>query len=246
MGLIEWVRQPFDRIESNIRVLLKGDEDDLPEEDPIGEFLSLKATGHIQFENENCPDEIEDNAVLQELASGSGDAGESESSVVNLLQDPDEREPAKEELAVIAARDEDELLRGIEYEGESVDMVDDGNTQALGIVDDAIGLQESTAPDIQHRDGESLGTDGAIETGGDPQTAEAASEKNSGNDQSQTEKPLKDEAADSLLDVFREEHPVDNPISILSRGLDDTCVYSLLEETKRIADSFKKSSRDNR
>ena len=40
MGLIEWVRQPFDRIESNIRVLFKGDEDDLPEEDPIGEFLS--------------------------------------------------------------------------------------------------------------------------------------------------------------------------------------------------------------
>ena len=53
-----------------------------------------------------------------------------------------------------------------------------------------------------------------------------------------------DDEVDSLLEVFKEVQLSDNPISLLSRDLADTDVYSLLEEMRWIAKRVKEASTD--
>jgi hypothetical protein len=44
---------------------------------------------------------------------------------------------------------------------------------------------------------------------------------------------------DSLLDVFTSEELVENPISKLSKDLNDVSIDSLLEQTKQVAEEIK-------
>lgn len=242
MGLIKWVRLPFDRFGPNLKTLLQGDEDDLLEDDPIGEFLTLKAVGTILTEDKDDCAEVEVADESQDLAIDGGDAEVRETPVVNMQQDLEEQEPVKEELLETPAQGDEEQTGQIGYKDVSIDVVEDDNLQTLDAGDDVVEVAESTAADLQDRNGESLEIDDLIETGGDLQTAEVQSPNIAEEGQSQAEKPQEVGETDSLLDVFRDEHLEDNPISILARGLDDTSVHSLLEEMKGIVDRVKKSS----
>jgi hypothetical protein len=44
---------------------------------------------------------------------------------------------------------------------------------------------------------------------------------------------------DSLLDVFTSEELVETPVSRLSKDLSDLSIYSLLEETKQVAQNVR-------
>ncbi|UCG82869.1 MAG: hypothetical protein JSW38_11915 [Dehalococcoidia bacterium] len=242
MGLRNWIRLPFDRIGPNLKVLFQGDENELLEDDPIGEFLSMKAVGTLLTEDNEGTIEVEVAEEPHDLAIDHGHAEIHEPSMVNIQQDLDEKEPGKEELLVTPTRVNEGQTDQIGYEATSIDMAEDDGPKTLAAGDDAEDVVESTVADLRNGNSESPEIDALIETSGDHQTAEVLSLDIAEEGQPQAEKPQEEGETDSLLDVFKDVQLEDNPISILARDLDDTDVHSLLEETKQIADRVKKSS----
>ena len=242
MGLSKWIKLPFDRFGPNLKSLLQGDEDDLLEDDPVGEFLSLKSVGTLSNEDEDNTVVVDVVERPQRLEIDNGDAEINEPPMADIQQDMDEEEPGKEKLLGTPAQGDEEQSDQTGYEATSVDVAEDDNVQTLDVEDDMDEVVESTVADLRNLDDENLETDDLMETFSDPQTAEGQSLSIAEDGQSQVEKPQADGEPDSLLDVFKEVQLEDNPISILSRDLEDTDVHSLLEETNRIADKFKKSS----
>ncbi len=51
--------------------------------------------------------------------------------------------------------------------------------------------------------------------------------------------PKDGEDTDSLLDVFKSVEVQDSIVSVLSRGLADVSIYSLLEQTQQVANEIK-------
>lgn len=67
-----------------------------------------------------------------------------------------------------------------------------------------------------------------------PQTPKGGAEP------AQAKSPKKDDkGTDSLLDVFTSDEFVESPISKLSKELGDVSVYTLLEQTKQLAEAIK-------
>ncbi len=235
MGLAQWTRLALDRFGTNLKTLFVGDRDNfLVEEDPVGEFLSRKADGTLQFENEADRGEIEANDC-QDVEANSEDNEVSELSVVNLQQSLDEQQ-AEEGEPVETYFDENE---------ERVAQVEGEVAEATAIVNDDSQALEEESPDggaVATIDGENSDDEAVITTSDDYQMSGAGNENVEEAGQLRAGESQEDDEDDSLLDVFREEQFSDNPISVLSRGLGDMSVYSLLEETKRIADRVRKSS----
>lgn len=71
-----------------------------------------------------------------------------------------------------------------------------------------------------------------------PQAPKSSADKIAIVDQPQVKSPKKDEK-DSLLDVFTNEELVETPISRLSKELSEVSVYTLLEQTKQLAEEMK-------
>lgn len=73
-----------------------------------------------------------------------------------------------------------------------------------------------------------------------PQAPKGSADKIVVADPAQAKSPKKDDkGADSLLDVFTSEELVESPISRLSQDLGDVSVYTLLEQTKQLAEEIK-------
>ncbi len=75
----------------------------------------------------------------------------------------------------------------------------------------------------------------------DPTAEEDMAETLEGLDTIGGEESQQEDDVDSLLDVFKEEQSSDSPISALARGLEETDVYSLLEELKWMASRFREA-----
>ncbi|MBE0480903.1 MAG: hypothetical protein IBX68_07980 [Dehalococcoidia bacterium] len=89
---------------------------------------------------------------------------------------------------------------------------------------------EATIPD------EEAGEEGVVqnESEGLVQTEERS--------ESTVEKGENDESIKRLLEVFKNERLSENPISTLSKDLSDTDVYALLQETKEVAQKFRRTA----
>lgn len=73
-----------------------------------------------------------------------------------------------------------------------------------------------------------------------PQAPQGSADKVVVADPAQVKSPRKDvKGTESLLDVFTSEELVESPISKLSKDLGDVSVYTLLEQTKQIAEAIK-------
>jgi hypothetical protein len=73
-----------------------------------------------------------------------------------------------------------------------------------------------------------------------PQAPKGSADKVAVADPAQAKSPKKDDkGTDSLLDVFTSEELIDTPISKLSKDLGDVSVYTLLEQTKQLAQDMK-------
>jgi thymidine phosphorylase len=70
-------------------------------------------------------------------------------------------------------------------------------------------------------------------------------EKLHGLDTMEGEESQQEDDVDSLLDVFKEEQVSDSPISALARSLEETDMYSLLEEAKWIANMVRGASTES-
>lgn len=77
-------------------------------------------------------------------------------------------------------------------------------------------------------------------TENNPQSPQSSAEKVAVPDPAQAKIPKKDDKGiDSLFDIFTNEEVVDSPISKLSKELGDVSIYSLLEQTKQIAEGMR-------
>jgi len=73
-----------------------------------------------------------------------------------------------------------------------------------------------------------------------PQALNSSGGKAAVADPAQAKGPKKDDkGADSLLDVFTSEEFVESSVSRLSQDLGDVSVYTLLEQTKQLAQEMK-------
>ena len=73
-----------------------------------------------------------------------------------------------------------------------------------------------------------------------PQAPKGSADKVAVADPAQAKGPKKDDkGADSLLDVFTSEEFVESSVSRLSQDLGDVSVYTLLEQTKQLAQEMK-------
>jgi len=73
-----------------------------------------------------------------------------------------------------------------------------------------------------------------------PQAPKGSADKVTAADPAQAKSPKKDDkGAESLLDVFTSEELVESPVSKLSKELGDVSVYTLLEQTKQVAEEIK-------
>ena len=73
-----------------------------------------------------------------------------------------------------------------------------------------------------------------------PQAPKGSADKVAVAEPAQAKSPKKDDkATDSLLDVFTSEEVVETSVSKLSKELGDVSVYTLLEQTKQLAEEIK-------
>jgi hypothetical protein len=236
MGMTKWTRLTLDRFGSNLRLLRERDEDDLPvEEDPIGEFLSLKGRGGHPPEAEGgtvVENLVVEDPVAEEVGDDSTDAEAAEPVVVNLLEDPEEQTDFVEELP---AGEDDVLTIDGESEGEEVVNMEDGGFSPEYESEPEAGavIVADQQPEVSQVEmTEDLAATASSE--GEAEIAQDGQEQSGG-------ESGEDAEVDSLMDVFRNEAVSDSPISLLSQDLEETDVYSLLEEMKWIANRVKEA-----
>jgi len=226
----QWARLTLDRIGTNMKLMLERDEDDLLlDDDPIGEFLSRK-------ERMTDLPEAEEEAVVKQ-AEGPADEQEAEAAVravVSLLRDSEEQEevmsePALARVEVIEADAEvaEETVTAADIDTPTADS--DGNAESVA----------ATAADEP-----SLVSEAELSED-DPTAEENMAEKLHGLNTMEGEESQQEDDVDSLLDVFKEEQFSDSPVSALARGLEETDVYSLVEELNWIANMVRGASTES-
>lgn len=228
--MTQWARLTLDRIGTNMKLMLERDEDDLLlDDDPIGEFLSHK-------ERMTDLPEAEEEAVMEQ-AEGPADEQEAEAAVqaiVNLLRDSEGQEEVMSEptLARVEVIEAD-----AEVAEETVTAADIDTSTA-----DGDGDAESAAATAA--DGPPLVSEAELSKD-DPTAEENMAETLRGLDTMEGKESQQEDDVDSLLDVFKEEQVSDSPISALARSLEETDVYSLLEEAKWIANMVRGASTES-
>jgi len=240
VGLARWTRLVLDRSGTAFRALFAGvDGDSLLEEDPVGEFLSHKKDGTFQLEDEEGGKEEQASLEPRVTRAEGGDTEALEPAAADLEQSPEEQELEAEDLGLMSLDEDEEGAVELEEEVEEVAAATD---EALRFLED----ESEEAPASGDNDPRTLETeeqevDVAAPGGDDLEAVEEKGQKVKISGSPQVKEAQGDEE-DSLLEVFKSEPLSENPISVLAQGLEDTNVYSLLEEMKGIADEVKKSS----
>lgn len=228
MGVAQWARLTLDRLGSKMRSKKQPDEDDLllEEEDPIGEFLSRRERGDGLAVGEEA---LEEEEMAPEPAEGDGEEGEAAPAapaVVKLQDDAEEPQSAAEALPS-----------------------DESGAVQVGVEDVEDGVEKGATATVEgspSEDERPVSEDNAeTAADGEPQVSEAKTSPAIVEVHAEETPGHEDEEVDSLLEVFREVQFSDNPISLLSRDLGDTDVYSLLEEMRWIAKKVKEASTES-
>ena len=180
--------------------------------------------------------------------------------LMSLDEDEEGAVELEEEVEEVAEAT-DEALRFLEDESkEAVEATDDG-LRVLQVEDETVEMAAVADDEPRVVEAENRGIEAPASGGNDPRALEteeqevdvaelsdddleAVEEKGqkvkiSGSPQV---KEAQGDEEDSLLEVFKSEPLSENPISMLAQGLEDTNVYSLLEEMKAITDKVRKSS----
>jgi hypothetical protein len=233
MWLVEVCRAAASVLLSNLAAPVEPGRKAFPmEDDPVGEFLARK---------EAIGGEMEDDEGLESEPSGvAGEEPELDSERVDgqqeapamLVEKTFEQEPVEQialpvsELEDPGAADSGSWLEDTSQEDIAPDEIET-ETERVVLSAEELDSQEdgtengSTADEpvsaivVQREELERQGVEGEAE-------------------------PQKEDEIDGLLEVFRSEELIENPLADLSRDMDDVSVYSLLEEIRSIAERVKK------
>ena len=211
MNIIQWIQSVLQRPLGYLAPSLKGGEESLPlESDPVGEFLESKKQG------------------------------------VNLAEDgvneapPATGVPTKDARASIGASSEIAV---------STERVEVAAQPAVGQLESPVQANSkadtpATAPPDGAKDkvsqAESKASEAPAETKVEANALESGSQKIEAANTPHANSPQEDEKIKSVLEIFRSEELALDTTTSLSKELGDMNVYSLLEESKQIAQIAKK------
>lgn len=230
-----------------------GDEEGGDEAQASLEPRVTKAEGGDTEALEPAVADLEQSPEEQELEAedlGLMPLDEDEAGAVELEEEAEEVAAATDEALRFLEDESEEAvettgdgLRVLQVKGETVEMA--------AMADDEPRVVEAENRDIEapvsgDNDPRTLETEGqevdvAAPGGDDLEAVEGKGQKVEISGSPQVKEAQGDEE-DSLLEVFKSEPLSENPISVLAQGLEDTDIYSLLEEMKGIADNVRKSS----
>ncbi len=176
-------------------------------------------------------DEDEEGAV--ELEEEAEEVAAATDEALRFLEDESEE----------AVETTDDGLRVLQVKGETVEMAAVADDEPRVVEAENRGIEAPASGDNDPRTLETEGqeVDVAAPGGDDLEAVEEKGQKVEISGSPQVKEAQGDEE-DSLLEVFKSEPLAENPISVLAQGLEDTNIYSLLEEMKGIADNVRKSS----
>ena len=203
------------------------------EEDPVGEFLARKQAVGAVMEDEEALETEASGAASEEPDSGSETVDAPEEAPATLVEKTFEQEPVEQiilpvsELGDSGAADSDFRGQDELQEGRASEEVETDTEQAV---------MSAEGPDTEEDGKESGSTVDKPVSGVELEREEPVREKAQDKAESQG-----DDEIEGLLEVFKSEELIDNPLADLSRDMDDVSVYSLLEEIRSIAERVRKT-----
>ena len=220
------------RFLENLSLPLAKEKGDLPiEEDPVGEFLARKRAVGAEMEDEETLEAEATEASSEEPDWDTETVDAPDEAPATLVEKTFEQDRV-EQIALPAS--------GVEDSGAA-----DRNARDEDVLQEDSAWEE-VGPDSEPSvmSAERLNTDGSGSSGiadepvsrGEVERGEPVREEATGEAAGQGE----DEIAE-LLEVFKSEELIDNPLADLSRDMDDVSVYSLLEEIRSVAERVKKA-----
>jgi hypothetical protein len=216
MDIIQWIQSMLKRPFSSLIGSSKEIEEDLPlEHDPVGEFLENKKKGINLSEEEVSEAPPVANVPLQAVGQTT-EAGSGSMAGTEKVEAA--TQPAEGHL-------EGPIQSDLKVE-TPVMVLPDGEKKEFS----QVGNEASEAPS---------------ETKMEPQGLAPSSQKIEAANTSSTNSPQEDEKIESVLDVFRTEELALDTTSTLSKELSDTSVYSLLEESKQVAQIAKQLKKEH-
>jgi hypothetical protein len=216
MNIIQLIWSVLKRPVGSLGGSFKEDEKDLPlEHDPVGEFLKSKKLATNQSD-----DEVSD-------APGAGS-----------VPSQDGKQPIEANSeGMVSTETGEATVQPAEAQLESPIQSDSKAETPVTML----------PPDIK-KEGvsqvENAASQVLSETEVVPPGLKSGIQKIEAADMPSTGSPQEDEKIESVLDIFRSEELAINTTNILSKELSDTSIYSLLEESKQIAQIAKKIKRE--
>jgi hypothetical protein len=250
MGMIDWARVTVYRLGSNVRVVFQRQEDDLLlDDDPVGDFLLRKQVGiALPDDEEEMAEQVPDEPPIAQAAPAT-DPQDQVPKVVKLEDEAADEQDSEDEAGVAEAVPVAQIQEaGVEPEagavasmGETAVAVESGQSE-----DEVVSIPNE---DVASADAESGPADAEpVAEVVEEIEAELPEDATGGEDDApggEEEKADEYEDEDGLLDVFKTEQLTESPISRLCRDLQDTDVYSLLDEMKWIADRVRQAPRSD-
>ena len=211
MKITEFIQTAMRRAWNYFAKSFKGkDERSLLEDDPVGEFLDRRKGGIVLDDDEAVEP--------QPMADGAPHGPEAEvwgkASIDNAKAEaqPEEKLAQVSSEAISTEGDSSVVPPRIEEKKESVVAVPEESGEEIKVALLLKDEQQALKPDTQKVEAVNLPQHKDTQDGVNP---------------------------DSLLEIFKsEENPLD-PLGTLAKELRDMSVYSLLEETKQIAEKMK-------
>lgn len=234
MWLVDVCHATAARFLENLSSPLAKEREGLPmEEDPVGEFLARKQVMGAEMEDEEALEAEAPGAASEEPDSGSEIADAQEEAPATLVEKTFE-EQRVEQIALPASELEDSSAADSGSQGEDTLQEDRASEEVE--TDTGQAVMSAEGPDTEEDGRESGGTVDEPVSGVEAKREELVREE------------ARDEAGrkggdeiEGLLEVFKSEELIENPLADLSRDMDDVSVYSLLEEIKSIAESVRKT-----
>jgi hypothetical protein len=233
MWLVEVCRAAASTFLGNLAPPLGRERQGFPtEDDPVGEFLARKGLDP-QLEDEEALEAEASGVASEDAGSGSKTVDAPEEEPATLVEKTFEQQRVEQialpasELEDIGAAVSDSWAEDTVQEDGASEEVETDTVQAVLSVE-ALDAEE---------DGRETGS-----TVDEPVSGVVVERKEWVREEAEGEaEPQENDGIDGLLEVFRSEELIENPLADLSRDMDDVSVYSLLEEIRSIVERVRKT-----
>jgi hypothetical protein len=234
MWLVEVCRAAASTFLGNLAAPLGRERKGFPmEDDPVGEFLARKEAMGAEMQDEEGLEAEASGAASEEPESASETVDAPEEAPATLVEKTFKQEPV-EQIALPPSELEDSSAADSDAWAEDTFQEDRASEEAET---DTVQVVLSVEALDAEEDGGETGS-----TVDEPVSGVVVEKKEWVREEAEGEaEPQENDGINGLLEVFRSEELIENPLADLSRGMDDVSVYSLLEEIRSIVERVRKT-----